>query len=144
MPSATTPLAHGLGRRRRGSPESEDLPVALHIEPLAEGGFVLRRLFAVAVLALVVPGAALAATVTVRVEGKTQTIWGPTEVSVSAGNAIEALEAPSLAGEFYYHVTPTGFGPYVDQVARYGGGGSAGRGFQVDDNPPPPPGDHGA
>src|SRR5829696_7947147 len=30
MPSATTPLAHGPGRRRRGSPESEDLPVARH------------------------------------------------------------------------------------------------------------------
>src|SRR3954468_13787557 len=137
MPSATTPLAHGPGRRRRGSPESEDLPVALDIEPLAEGGFVLRRLFAVAVLALVVPGGALAATVTVRVEGKTQTIWGPIEVSVSAGNALEALEAASLAGEFYYHVTTTGFGPYVDQVARYGGAASSGWVFKVNDASPP-------
>src|SRR5215211_6373776 len=137
MPSATTPLAPGLGRRRRGSPESEDLPVALDTEPLAEGGFVLRRLFAVAVLALVVPGAAFAATVTVRVEGKTQTIWGPTEVSVSAGNALQALEAASLAGEFYYHVTTTGFGPYVDQVARYGGAASSGWVFKVNNGSPP-------
>src|SRR4051812_42479488 len=137
MPSATTPLAHGLGRRRRGSPESEDLPVALHIEPLAEGGFVPKRLFAVAGLALVVPGAALAATVTVRVEGKTQTIWGPTEVKVTAANALAALEAASLAGEFYYHVTTTGFGPYVDQVARYGGAASSGWVFKVNDTSPP-------
>src|SRR5215218_8596673 len=100
MPSATTPLAPGLGRRRRGSPESEDLPVALDIEPLAEGGFVLRRLFAVAVLALVVPDAA-------------------------------------LAGEFYYHVTTTGFGPYVDQVARYGGAASSGWVFKVNNGSPP-------
>jgi hypothetical protein len=137
MPSATTPLADRPGRRRRGSPESEDLPVALHTEPLAEGGFVFRRLFAVAVLALVVPGAALAATVTVRVEGKTRTIWGSTEVTVTAGNALDALEAASLAGEFYYHVTTTGFGPYVDQVARYGGAASSGWVFKVNNASPP-------
>src|SRR5215218_7519743 len=137
MPSATTPLADRPGRRRRGSPESEDLPVALHTEPLAEGGFVLRRLFALAVLALVVPGAALAATVTVRVEGKTRTIWGSTEVSVTAANALEALEAASLAGEFYYHVTTTSFGPYVDQVSRYGGAASSGWVFKLNNASPP-------
>src|SRR5215210_5865508 len=137
MPSATTPLAHGLGRRRRGSPESEDLPVALHTELLAEGGFVLRRFAALALLALVVPGAALAVTVKVRVEGKTQTIWGPAEVAVTASNPLEALEAASLAGEFYYHVTRSGFGPYVDQVARYGGAASSGWVFKVNDTSPP-------
>ena len=97
----------------------------------------LRRLFAVAVLALVVPGAAFAATVTVRVEGKTQTIWGPTEISVSAGNALQALEAASLAGEFYYHVTRTSFGLYVDQIGRYGGAASSGWVFKVNNVSPP-------
>lgn len=97
----------------------------------------LKRSLALAVLALVVPGAALAATVKVRVEGKTQTIWGPTEVSVTASNALEALEAASLAGEFYYHVTRTSFGPYVDQVARYGGAASSGWVFKVNDASPP-------
>src|SRR6266540_853885 len=33
MPFATTPLASGPGRRRRGSPESEDLPPARHRTP---------------------------------------------------------------------------------------------------------------
>ena len=38
MPSAERHWAYGLGRRRRGSPESEDLPPAAQtIEPLAEG-----------------------------------------------------------------------------------------------------------
>lgn len=97
----------------------------------------LKRSLALAVLALVVPAGALAATVKVRVEGKTQTIWGPTEVSVTASNALEALEAASLAGEFYYHVTRTGFGPYVDQVARYGGAASSGWVFKVNDASPP-------
>src|SRR5947199_380921 len=44
MPSADTPLAERPGRRRRGSPESEDLPPAPNIEPLAEGGFVSKLL----------------------------------------------------------------------------------------------------
>ena len=32
---------------------------------------------------------------------------------------LDALDAASLAGEFYYHVAPTAFGPYVDQIGRY-------------------------
>ena len=44
MPSARTPLSASSGRRWRGSPESEDLPVALHTDPLAEGGIVAKRL----------------------------------------------------------------------------------------------------
>ena len=52
---------------------------------------------------------------------KTQTLFAPTEATVTAASAQDALEQASLAGEFYYHVTVTGFGPYVDQVGRYGG-----------------------
>ena len=84
-----------------------------------------KRLFLLVVLALVLPATALAATVQVRVEGKTQTLFAPTQVTVTATNALDALEQASLLGEFYYHVTVTGFGPYVDQVGRYAGSGRA-------------------
>src|SRR6188768_1894562 len=104
------PLADRPGRPRRGSPESEDLP-APRLEPLAEGGFVLRRLFALSVLLLVaLAPAALAANVKIRVEGKTTTIFGPTQPSVSAGNALQALDAASTLGEFYYGMTTSSFG----------------------------------
>jgi hypothetical protein len=84
---------------------------------------VYRRSFGlVAALAavLVLVPAALAARVHVRVEGKTQTIFGSTEPTLNVkANALDALDAASLAGEFYYHVAPTAFGPYVDQIGRY-------------------------
>jgi hypothetical protein len=76
--------------------------------------------------------AALAARVHVRVEGRTQTIFGATEPAVSADTALGALEAASLRGEFYYHVTPFSFGAYVDQVGRFAAAGSGGWGFKVD------------
>ncbi len=97
----------------------------------------ILRLVLVLVLLFVLPATALAATVHVRVEGKTRTIFAPTELTVTATNALDALEQASLAGEFYYHVTQTGFGPYVDQVARYGGSASSGWVFKVDDVSPP-------
>ena len=34
---------------------------------------------------------------------------------------MQALDLASLRGEFYYHVTTTSFGPYVDQIGRYCG-----------------------
>ncbi len=40
-------------------------------------------------------------------------------------------------GEFYYHVPTTSFGPYVDQIGRYPGGGSSGWVFKVDGASPP-------
>jgi hypothetical protein len=74
---------------------------------------------ALAAVILVVP-AAFAARVHVRVEGKTQTIFGATEPTLNVkANVLDALEAASLAGEFYYHVVSTAFGPYVDQIGRY-------------------------
>lgn len=74
---------------------------------------------ALAAVVLFVP-AALAARVHVRVEGKTQTIFGASEPTLNVkANVLDALEAASLAGEFYYHVTTTAFGPYVDQIGRY-------------------------
>ena len=49
----------------------------------------------------------------------------------SGANALEVLESASIAGEFYYHVTTTSFGPYVDQIGRYGGSESSGWVFKV-------------
>ena len=96
-----------------------------------------KRLTLLVVLLFVVPATAYAATVKVRVEGKTKTIFAPTEITVDAFNAIDALEMASSLGEFYYHVTNTSFGPYIDQVGRYGGTASTGWVFKVNDVSPP-------
>jgi hypothetical protein len=95
-----------------------------------------RLVFALIVL-LVLPASAFAATVKVRVEGKTQTLFGPTEITVTASNAQEALEQASILGELYYHVTVSSFGSYVDQVGRYGGSASSGWVFKVNELSPP-------
>jgi uncharacterized protein DUF4430 len=95
---------------------------------------VSRRLstFVVAAAALLLIPAALASGVHVRVEGKTRTIFGSAEPTLTVtGNALDALEAASLAGEFYYHVSATAFGPYVDQIGRYPAAGSSGWTFKV-------------
>ena len=63
------------------------------------------RLVLVLIVLLVLPASALAATVKVRVEGKTQTLFGPTEITVTATTAQDALEQASILGELYYHVT---------------------------------------
>ena len=90
-----------------------------------------------AVLLLIAPGAALAARVTIRVEGKSQTIFAPAPRTLDAANALQALELASLAGEFYYHTTTTGFGPYVDQIGRFPAGGQVGWVFKVNGASPP-------
>jgi hypothetical protein len=98
---------------------------------------VAKRLVLVLVAFVVLPATAFAATVKVRIEGKSQTLWAPTEITVNASNALDALEQASLAGEFYYHVTQSSFGPYVDQVGRYGGASDSGWVFKVNDVSPP-------
>ena len=96
-----------------------------------------RRLTLVLVLLLLLPATAFAATVKVRVEGKTKTLFAPTYVTVNASNALDALEQAAVIGEFYYHVTSTSFGPYVDQVGLYGGSASSGWVFKVGGASPP-------
>jgi len=98
---------------------------------------VAKRVILLVAVALILPATALSATVKVRVEGKTKNLFAPTETTVTASNALDALEQASILGELYYHVTVTGFGPYVDQVGRYGGSGSSGWVFKVDDASPP-------
>jgi hypothetical protein len=101
---------------------------------------VFRRLIvltaALAVAAAVAAGA-LAAVVHVRVEGRNATIFGTAEPRASGANALEVLESASIAGEFYYHVTTTSFGPYVDQIGRYPATASSGWVFKVNGASPP-------
>lgn len=88
--------------------------------------------------ALLLVPAALAVGVHVRVEGKTRNIFGSTEPTLTVkANALDALDSASLAGEFYYHVATTSFGPYVDQVGRYVAGGSNGWVFKLNGASPP-------
>ena len=98
----------------------------------------LTLLAVAAAVLLVVPAALAAVRVHVRVEGKTQTIFGAAEPTLSVNlNALDALEAASVAGEFYYHVTIASFGRYVDQIGRYPAAGSSGWVFKVNGVSPP-------
>ena len=100
----------------------------------------LHRLFALVaalVAGAVLAAGALAAVVHIRVEGRAATIFGTTEPRASGATPLEALESASLAGEFYYHVAQTSFGPYVDQIGRYPGTGSSGWVFKVNGVSPP-------
>ena len=96
-----------------------------------------KRLVALIVLSLVLPAVAIAANVHVRVEGKTRTIWGTTAPALTATTAKDALEQASIAGEFYYHIAGTSFGPYIDQIGRYAGDSSSGWVFKVNNVSPP-------
>lgn len=96
-----------------------------------------KRLVVLVALALLLPASAIAATVHVRVEGKTRTIFGPTEVTLNATTALDALEQAAVDGEFYYHITQSSFGPYVDQIGLYPGSADSGWAFKVDNVAPP-------
>ena len=88
-------------------------------------------------LALALAATALGATVTVRVEGKTQPIFGSVPVKVEAPNALVALDAASTLGEFYFGLTSSSFGTYVSQIGRYPAAGAAGWVFKVNGVSPP-------
>jgi hypothetical protein len=101
---------------------------------------VFRRTLAVAVaaaVAVLAAAPAIAADVRVRVEGKTRTIFGAAQPRLEAANALDALERASLAGEFYYHVATSSFGPYVDQIARFPADRTSGWVFKVNGVSPP-------
>ena len=98
----------------------------------------LRRIVALSVLLLVaLTPAAFAASVKIRVEGKTTTIFGATQPTVVVDNALQALDVASFAGEFHYGMTTTEFGTYVSQIGKYAAAGSAGWVFKVNGVSPP-------
>ena len=109
--------------------------------PRWKGGFVHRLLLALtaflAATAILVPSA-LGVRVSVRVEGKTTTIYGAAEPRFDAGsNAMDALEAASARGEFFYEVRQLSFGPYVSRIGRYPADSSSGWVFKVNGASPP-------
>jgi Domain of unknown function (DUF4430) len=92
---------------------------------------------AVAVAVGLVPSA-LGVAASVRVEGRTTTIYGANEPRVEAGaNALAALEAASAAGEFFYEVKQASFGPYVTRIGRYLAEGASGWVYKVNGASPP-------
>jgi hypothetical protein len=88
-------------------------------------------------LALVLAPAAVAANVKIRVEGKTQTIFGASQPALVADNALQALDVASIAGEFHYGTTTAEFGTYVSQIGKYAAGDTAGWVFKVNGVSPP-------
>jgi uncharacterized protein DUF4430 len=93
---------------------------------------VLRRLSILSVLLTVIlTPTALAANVSIRVEGKTTTIFGAAQPRVAADNALQALDVASTAGEFYYGMTASSVGSYVSQIGKYPAAGSTGWFFKV-------------
>jgi hypothetical protein len=99
---------------------------------------VLRKLIILSLLlAAILTPTALAASVKIRVEGKTQTIFGPSQPGATADNALQALDVASTAGEFYYALTSSSFGDYVSQIGKYAAAGSAGWVFKVNGVSPP-------
>ena len=99
-----------------------------------------RPLIVLAALAaaLVLAGSASQPACTCAWRARRRPSTAPPSPSLEGGaNALTALDAASLAGELYYHVTQTSFGPYVDQVGRYPGGGSTGWVFKVNGVSPP-------
>ena len=90
------------------------------------------------VLAASLVPSALGVGASVRVEGRTITIYGAAEPRFEAGaNALEALEAASVRGEFYYEVKQFSFGPFVSRIGRYAAEASSGWVFKVNGASPP-------
>ena len=98
-------------------------------------------------------GASAGVEVTVRVEGKTRTIFassapslvpaqgtlaaeGDATVELAAPTVLGALEAASLAGEFNYNLKLFSFGSFVDRVGRFGSRGVTGWFFKVNGKAP--------
>jgi hypothetical protein len=99
---------------------------------------VFRRLVVLSLLlALVAAPTALAAKVKVRVEGRTTTIFGPAQPTVTADHALQALDVASTAGEFHYAMTSSSFGDYVSQIGKYAAAGATGWAFKVNGVSPP-------
>ncbi len=95
-------------------------------------------LMVLAALAASLAPSALGVRASVRIEGQTVTLFGGPEPQLEVkATALDALEAASAAGEFYYAVQQFSFGPFVSQIGRYPAGGNAGWVFKVNGASPP-------
>ena len=94
-------------------------------------------LVAAAAAALALAPVVQAARVSIRVEGRTQTIFARAPRLVDAETPLQALGLASRAGEFYVHVQQTSFGPFVDQVGLYPSTGGSGWVYKVNGASPP-------
>ena len=92
----------------------------------------LSSTLAAGVATLLLVPAASALSVHVRVEGKTRTIYGSAEPTLTAqSTALDALDSASIAGQFYYHVQIASFGRYVDRIGHTSATASTGWVFKV-------------
>jgi len=101
---------------------------------------VFRRYLVLFVVFALVGGlasAAAAARIKIRVEGRDRTIYGATQPKESATTPLDALAVAAKEGEFYYHVTQTAYGPYVDEIGLYEAFGSSGWTYKVNGVSPP-------
>ena len=101
-----------------------------------------KRILVTVVVSVVLAGVfvplAGAVSVSVRVEGKTQTIFGSAEPRLQvASTALDALTTASNTGEFYFHLTVSSFGSYVDQIGLYPATSTGGWMFKVNGTQPP-------
>ena len=94
-------------------------------------------LVAAAAAALALAPVVQAARVSIRVEGRTQTIFARAPRLVDAETPLQALGLASRAGEFYVHVQQTSFGPFVDQIGLYPSTGGSGCVYKVNGASPP-------
>lgn len=79
-----------------------------------------------------------AVSVSVRIEGKTQTIFGSSEPRLQVtSTALDALTAAATSGEFYYHLTVSSLGSYVDQIGLYPATSTGGWMFKLNGAQPP-------
>ncbi len=91
-----------------------------------------------AVLAGIFVPLAGAVSVSVRIEGKTQTLYGSAEPRLEvASTVLDALTTASSRGEFYYHLTVSSLGSYVDQVGLYPATSTGGWMYKVNGVQPP-------
>ena len=120
------------GKAAKGEPRVRRPAALPDLEPLAEGGFVLRRIVVLSVLlACVLAPTALAATSRSGSKARRPRSSAPAQPTVTADNALQALDAASFAGEFYYGKTTSSFGDYVSQIGKYAADQSTGWVFKV-------------
>jgi hypothetical protein len=103
---------------------------------------VRKRILITVVVSVVLAGVFIplagAGSVSVRVEGKTQTLFGSAEPRLQVvSTALDALTSAASRGEFYYHLVTSSLGSYVDQVGLYPATSTGGWMFKVNGVLPP-------